>query len=255
MDNLYKISQIAHLFGVSSDTLRLYEERGFFTPAFIDENTKYRYYGLQEILKMDYILQLKGAGLSLSEIKKVVMGELNLDQKHEMLRLQYDQLGKLLSTYDSLMGKDEYQIEFKTYPSHYIISKSVTVNKWEELLKVYEDLTFELIRNHLTFKQFSTAYAKFEGEFSINSFSCTACLEVKPTSHKYVTLVPEQRFISLKNKGAYETLPKAYERLYVFASEHKINLLPYSIEKYIVAYDNLPLSSKYITEINLPISP
>lgn len=253
MNELYRISQIASLFGVSCDTLRLYEKMGFLNPAFTDSDTKYRYYGVNEILQLDYILQLKGVGLSLSEIRKVVDKGLNLSEKRQLLEQQYDNLSKLLSVYDSLMHTSEYEIELKTYPKHYIVSESAKVDKWEKLIEVYKALTCRIIDNNLTYKRYANAYATFEGEFSFDNFSCTACLEVEPSSCQCVSVIAEKNFITLRHKGDYETLNTAYDKLYSYATEHNIRLLPYNIERYIVAYDNSPMSSKYITEINLPI--
>jgi DNA-binding transcriptional MerR regulator len=254
MEEFYKINQIAGLFGISCDTLRLYEKNGLLEPAYTDERTKYRYYGIEEILRLDYIIQLKNIGFTLSEIKKVLDIGLNMPQKREILQNRYNNLRELLSIYDGLMNSGEFDIERKITPEHYAITKEVFVNNWEDLIEVYVELTHRIIINKCTLKHSSYPYAIMGSDFSYNNFFCTACMEIEDTTCEHATFFPEQSYLSLKYKGNYDSLPKAYERLYSYAEQNAITLLQYSIERYIVAYDNSPLSSNFITEINLPIS-
>lgn len=254
MQDLYKINQIASLFGISRDTLRLYEKTGLINPAFTDENTKYRYYGVKEILQLDYIIQLKGMGITLSEINKILDCGFDLKKRRDILEKRFKNLKNLLNIYDDLMNEEGYVIEQKTYPEHYAITKAVSVKNWKELIGVFSELTYQAIIDKCTYKTFTHPYAIFENDFSFTDFSCTACLEMEAKSDN-VTFFPKQKYLCLKYKGNYENLNKAYERLYIYAKEKSISLLPYAVERYIVAYDNNQLSSNYITEINLPIAP
>lgn len=66
---MLKIGDFAKLFNITIKTVRFYEEKGLFTPAFVDNYTGYRYYNEKNIEEMSKILAFKDVGLELSEIK------------------------------------------------------------------------------------------------------------------------------------------------------------------------------------------
>jgi DNA-binding transcriptional MerR regulator len=253
LQKLYKINQIACLFGISCDTLRLYEKIGILNPAYCDKDTKYRYYGLNEILTLDYIIQLKSIGLTLSDIKRVLSDGLDMSKKREILESRYNNLRELLSVYDGLMS-NVFDIERKTHPAHYAVTKDVKASKWEDMIGLYEELTYQIITKKLTYKPFSNPYAVFDGDFNLGDFSCKICMEIEGENTTDAVFYPEQSFLCLKYMGKYEKLNTAYERLKKFAKLNKIELLSYAVERYIVAYDNSPMASGFITEVALPIA-
>lgn len=68
----YTSGQMAELNGVSRKTLRLYQEKGVLAPAYVDENTGYRYYTLEQIAQLDLIQKLQAIGLTLQQIGDVL---------------------------------------------------------------------------------------------------------------------------------------------------------------------------------------
>ena len=70
----YKISEIAKISGVSSRTLRYYDEIGVLKPSKIDDNG-YRVYTDEEVDKLQMILFYRGVGMPLEDIKKLASSE------------------------------------------------------------------------------------------------------------------------------------------------------------------------------------
>lgn len=70
----WPISEVARMAGVSSRTLRHYEERGLISPAFTGTNG-YRFYGMDELLRLQRILLLRRLGLGLEEIARILAGQ------------------------------------------------------------------------------------------------------------------------------------------------------------------------------------
>jgi len=68
---VYRIKQLAKLSGLSTRTLRYYDEIGLLKPAFIGEN-KYRYYGKEQLLLLQHILFYRELGFELGEIVQVI---------------------------------------------------------------------------------------------------------------------------------------------------------------------------------------
>ena len=73
MKDLYSIGETAKLLGVSTQTLRFYDKEGLLKPSFIDEETGYRYYSYMQFHLIDRIKYLQGFGLSLEEIKPIIL--------------------------------------------------------------------------------------------------------------------------------------------------------------------------------------
>lgn len=67
----YTVKQLARLSGVSIRTLHHYDEIGLLKPAFTGEN-RYRYYGREELLRLQDILVYRELGVPLAEITRLL---------------------------------------------------------------------------------------------------------------------------------------------------------------------------------------
>jgi DNA-binding transcriptional MerR regulator len=70
----YTVKQLARLSGVSIRTLHHYDEIGLLKPAFTGEN-RYRYYGREELLRLQDILFHRELGVPLQEIAELLAHE------------------------------------------------------------------------------------------------------------------------------------------------------------------------------------
>lgn len=70
-NNLIPIGKMALLNHLSIATLRLYDEKGLLKPDYVDEETGYRYYDIQQNARLDLIAYMKELGMSLAEMKNV----------------------------------------------------------------------------------------------------------------------------------------------------------------------------------------
>jgi DNA-binding transcriptional MerR regulator len=69
--SVYTVSELARLSGVSVRTLHYYDEVGLLKPAHVGENG-YRYYGREELLRLQQILVHRELGFPLAEIRRVL---------------------------------------------------------------------------------------------------------------------------------------------------------------------------------------
>jgi DNA-binding transcriptional MerR regulator len=67
----YTIKEIAHLAGVTTRTLRYYDEIGLLTPASIGANG-YRYYNLNSLLRLQQILFFRELDVPLKDIHLIM---------------------------------------------------------------------------------------------------------------------------------------------------------------------------------------
>ena len=83
-DNLLSIKDIGKLRGVSSQTLRFYDQIGIFKPDYVDPETGYRYYDPEQYEKLGTILELRQLNFSLDEIREF-FSDRNLTKSADML--------------------------------------------------------------------------------------------------------------------------------------------------------------------------
>ena len=69
----YTVNRLAKLSGVSSRTLRFYDEIGLLKPAFYGDN-QYRYYEEEQLLMLQQILFFRELGFSLNDIQRILSG-------------------------------------------------------------------------------------------------------------------------------------------------------------------------------------
>ncbi len=131
----YKISQIAQLLGISIDTIRFYEKKGFVHPS-INKNNNYREYDVNNILELLDIIYYRNFELSLQEISSI-MTEGNREYIQELLqkkkketeeKIRYEQqlLKKITYISDTFQRVENNQnrCSIKEFPSSIVLFKS-----------------------------------------------------------------------------------------------------------------------------------
>ncbi|WP_018213940.1 MerR family transcriptional regulator [Desulfitobacterium hafniense] len=110
----YTVQKLAHLAGVSSRTLRYYDEIGILKPARIS-SSGYRIYGQQEVDRLQQILFYRELGMSLEGIKDMVTspdfdGAKALREHREKLLEKREQLEQLIANVEKTIAQKEGRI-------------------------------------------------------------------------------------------------------------------------------------------------
>jgi MerR family transcriptional regulator, thiopeptide resistance regulator len=104
----YTVKQVAELSGVSIRTLHHYDEIGLLKPARVGANG-YRYYGRDELLRLQQILLHRELGFTLDEIRQV-LGAAEFDRKaalrahRERLVVEIERYRRLVETLDATLA-------------------------------------------------------------------------------------------------------------------------------------------------------
>jgi len=111
----YTIKELADLAGVSTRTLRYYDEIGILKPAIIN-SSGYRIYGKSEVDQLQQILFYRELGVELNNIKKMILSpdfdEINqLRLHHEKLLEKRQQLDTLIANVHKTIFSKERKIE------------------------------------------------------------------------------------------------------------------------------------------------
>ncbi|HRD70395.1 MAG TPA: MerR family transcriptional regulator [Legionella sp.] len=104
----YTIKQLARLSGVSTRTLRFYDEIGLLKPAFYGEN-QYRYYQEEQLLLLQQILFFRELEFPLNEIKRILSADdfdkINSLQQHKSsLQSKVERTQTLIQTIDKTIS-------------------------------------------------------------------------------------------------------------------------------------------------------
>jgi DNA-binding transcriptional MerR regulator len=81
----YRIGEFAALSGVSTKTLRFYDEIGLLRPASIDPRTRYRFYLPRQLEELASILALKEIGVPLAEVRHLTSKAGSAKDRREFL--------------------------------------------------------------------------------------------------------------------------------------------------------------------------
>lgn len=152
-----QIKEFAETTGVSVRTLHYYDEIGLLRPAFIDENTSYRYYDEASLLRMQEILFYRELDFSLKSIIDILSSpnydknEVLKEQK-KLLMLKKERLERLILAIDSSTKGDNVSMIFdnsefenyksevkekwcntKAYNEHLEKTKNYSKDKWNNL--------------------------------------------------------------------------------------------------------------------------
>ena len=105
----YTVKQLARLSGVSVRALHHYDEIGLLKPAFVGEN-RYRYYGREELLRLQDILFHRELGVPLQEIGELLAHEgrdrVAILRRHRaMLADRIESFRQLLATIDRTIAQ------------------------------------------------------------------------------------------------------------------------------------------------------
>ena len=84
MKNRFLIGEVSEYLGVSRDTLRYYDKDNILKPSIIGKNG-YRYYTIEDIIKLSYVIAFREINISIKEIKDII-NNCTLEQLKKVLQ-------------------------------------------------------------------------------------------------------------------------------------------------------------------------
>lgn len=127
---MLKIGDFSKLCQVPIKTLHYYDQIGLLKPSEVDRFTKYRYYSLDQISRLNRILAFKDLGFSLEQIAELLNENLSVEQIRGMLRLKRAEIEQNLSEEQARLARIEARLrqiekENQPMPTYEIVIKSV----------------------------------------------------------------------------------------------------------------------------------
>lgn len=151
METYFSVGEISKLTNVPIQTLIYYDKMGLLKPAYINEQNNYRYYSVNQFIKIDLLKQCKVIGLSLKEIEELLKNEISvdsmlklIDQQRKVLDNKIQELESVKS-YINFLGdrlKETKKIEENKIFIKY--NDERIVKKYKCILKDQEDIELNL---------------------------------------------------------------------------------------------------------------
>lgn len=82
MKNFLSIGEVSKIKGVSTKSLRYYEQLGILTPAYVNPETGYRYYTTEQLLIVDLITICIETSIPLKNLQKYMTDQQNINIQH-----------------------------------------------------------------------------------------------------------------------------------------------------------------------------
>lgn len=125
MEQLFSIGETAAINQVSLKSLRYYDKIGLLKSAYIDKETKYRYYTYSQFAYIDKIKRYKSLGMPLKDIKDFFDSQ-NLDKIEEFLNQQKTMIEEESHRLEQLKYDIDYLTEFFQYSKQMRIDNEIT---------------------------------------------------------------------------------------------------------------------------------
>jgi DNA-binding transcriptional MerR regulator len=133
----WSIAEVARLSGLTSRTLRHYDEIGLLPPAFTAANG-YRHYEQEDLLRLQQIRLLRELGVGLPEIRRILDEQTDrvqaLREHHARLLAERGRLGRLAATVARTIGELERDRAGGTV---------TTINRPENLFEGFDDSQYQ----------------------------------------------------------------------------------------------------------------
>ncbi len=263
---LYKIGLFSQMNKVTVKALRYYDDIDLLKPAYVDENSGYRYYTSSQLPALHQILALRQMGFTLEEIKEVQNGisekKLLLKKKSELMRKIAEETMKLSQVECYLLQMDddsEYHVILKELPEVIVASMRKVIPSYDALFDIVPPMGAEMERLgcicEIPEYCFSIYHYDEYKECDIDVEICEAVIEKKEDSHMltFKTVEKVETAACMLHKGSYEGFPKAYAAVLKWVEENGFEIIDYPRESYIDGVWNKDSEGDWLTEIQFPV--
>ena len=266
---VYQIGMFSKISKTTIKALRYYEEAGIFKPAYVDNETGYRYYITSQLVDIHKIVALRQMNFSIDEINSIINGH-NIDlilelKKMEMetqLKDTQDQLSRL-NHYIGEIKEDikmSYNAVIKKTPECIVYSKRFIAPDYNSYFHIIPAIGEEVKALNPDLKCAVPEYCFIEyldGEYKeheidVEHNEAVERLGVESDTIKFKKL-PSITVVSVLHKGAYSGLKNAYAYTFKWIEENGYTMNGNPRESYIDGIWNKESEEDWLTELQIPV--
>lgn len=268
MAELFTIGEISRLFNVNIRTLRYYDNIGLLKPEYVNPQSGYRYYSVNQFELLNTIKYLRALDVSIEDIKYFIenrdinniinildIHKKNIEKERIKLQIIEQKINNRLKQIKDALNTNYGVIEEKYIEERTIalLKRNINVNENLEykirelenenglgavmfLGKVGVSISKKNIENNI-FESFSSIFVILENE----------CVNKGKTE-----TIKEGKYVSVRFKGTHTEAKEYYEMLIKYINEHNYKINGNSVEITLIDYGMTTDKEKFVTEIQIP---
>lgn len=208
MKEYLRIGELARLFHVDVQTLRLYEEKGLLLPQGREKGSNYRYYKFDQSYSLALIRYLRRLGCPLSEISSF-MGQRSFTETCSYLRHQSSNLRLQLQELLRLDAVIQTKIAFTEQELENLCVEEIRVAHFDAMQYIALGNLSEVFSNELFYLYPTLAF--YQGEEQ--SFGAYLIGEVPEVSQHSVYEIPAGNYLTGYHAGPYSRIGETFTRM------------------------------------------
>ncbi len=267
---LFRIGDVAKLFGLSAGTLRHYEAIGLVKPEYTDPQSGYRYYSTRQFEALNTVRYLRALGMPLDEIADFVrnrdIGSIEdklraqkaavVERERELHRIERKIDNRLLRLRDAQSAPLDTVTRISAPPC-----RLVSV---DNTLRVYGSLDLETSIRRLERAQAEAVV--FLGKVGVSitpAHLAAGCfdrydsvflvLDEEDRFDGEVMHVPAAACVRIRFQGSHGEAPPQYEKLLAYIRAQGLGIAGFSREITLIDYGLTNDPAKFVTEISIPV--
>lgn len=269
ISRLFSIGETSKLKDISIKTLRYYHEVGILIPKFIDKDSNYRYYSVEQFIYIDIIKSCRELGTSIKELQEIFKNcdtselLLFLDKKRQDALTNIEKMNSIVSNIDLLKSSVENfkstlknsEINVYTFDTRYIAKLPCKeVGNLAEML--YYSKLENFTKKHKLPSTIQTGIiyninSQFEKEplYVFNELAYSSA----PADKSHIDILPSGKYLTLSYSRENEN--SQFEKLQKYLSEN--NIFPSNIIEVDLLHDFFNINSYscqiqiYLDNINI----
>ena len=268
---MFKIGDFSRLTFVTVKALRYYDEIGLLKPVKVDRFTGYRYYSVEQLPRLNYIVALKDLGLSLDEVALLIKDSLTPAQMRDIFILKkaelaqrvaeeqgrLDRVEKLLMRIEKEGTMPDYQVTIKKLEPMLVASVRDTLPTYADCGPLFGEV-FKYLAKKFVFKPAGPAMMLMhDAEYKERDVDVEIAVpvnkKVKESDRVKCYELPAVDVACTVHKGSYDTVSGAYNAIMSWCEANGYELNSPCREVYFTNPGNIKDPSQNITEVQFPV--
>lgn len=270
-NGLFRIGEVSKLFHVSISILRHYDKIGLLKPEYTDPDTGYRYYSTRQFECLNTIRYLRALDMPLEKISGFLQNR-NIDSIHSLLIEQQREVKRRrqeLALIEHKIEKRLQQLEDALSSQLDVIklirnpARRLTAIRRELSPSNYLDLEYSIRELEQSEENSVTFLGKVGlgiSEKNLNHHRYRPydivfiLLDEEDQFNGKTIFLPEETCLSIRFQGGHERAPEYYEKLMSYIEQNHYSVTGFSKEITMIDYGLTDDVTRFVTEIQIPIS-
>lgn len=269
-NDLFRIGEVSRMFHISVGLLRYYDKIGLLKPEYTDSTTGYRYYSVRQFECLNTLRYLRALDIPLDEIS-VFLKNRNLDTIHDLLLKQREEVRHRRMELLRIEHKIEKRLEQIEDALSSVFGQIILTHKADfEIASIRTEVSprdyLDLEKSIRQLDQDGESSAIFLGKVGIGISAenlrqhcyhpydrVFLIVDEEDQFNGQKLLIPESDCISIRFQGGHEQAAQYYEKLMHYIETNGFSVSGFSREITMIDNGFTSDSSKFVTEIEIPI--